>query len=132
MFAALCEKVDSRAVVDFCMDCHATAGAVSRNDGEWALSLESTFLLCGWFSMSAGFSLVARFSSSRILGVAVLLVGLFVDFRGELDSRSAVPLKQGIPLGVSRCFLENPQNHHYDYPKLNPSQKELNPHHYPH
>ena len=67
------------------MDCRATAGAVSRND-EWE----------------------AWLSSSRILGFAVLLVGLFVDFLkkpaslrshrfacfgAELDLRSAVAPK---------------------------------------
>ena len=41
----------------------------------------------------------------KILRIAVLLVGLFVDFGAELDLRSAVALKQGIPLGVSRCFF---------------------------
>ena len=36
----------------------------------------------------------ASLSSSRILGVAVVLAAvLFKDFRGELDKRSAVPLK---------------------------------------
>ena len=38
-----------------------------------------------------------------------MLVGLFMDFRAELDLGSAVALKpitkQGIPLGVVRLFL---------------------------
>ena len=47
-----------------CMDCHDFASAKSRND--------------------------ACFSSSRILGIAVLLVLFFTNFGRELDLRSAV------------------------------------------
>ena len=77
------------------MDCHDFASAKSRND--------------------------ACFSSSRILGIAVLLVLFFTNFlkkpasaspctavagfERELDLRSAVLSKQGIPLAARRCFF---------------------------
>ena len=115
------------------MDCHADKSAC--NDNKKASILESTFskeamlcVLCLQFSKvdsrilalfvwiatraklarndkKADFSHSACLSSLQILGFAVLLVGLFVDFRAELDLRSAVALKQGTPLGVSRCFF---------------------------
>ena len=77
------------------MDCHALRRK-ARNDRKWALLLESW--LCEKVDSREScsqrdFSHSTPFSSSKILGFAVLLVVLFVDFRVELDLWSAVALK---------------------------------------
>ncbi len=59
---ALCEKVDSRICVFVCVDCHATADAVSRNDSvldSSAMDSRIVELESGLFVLFGGVELLA-------------------------------------------------------------------------
>ena len=110
-----------------CMDCHATASAVSRNDGKRALRLESAF--CDLSLWIASPPLSARnddwLSSSRILGIAVGLWEL-CGFWGRLATLAVVPFtKQGTPLADRRCFFRKSATLPHCSPKTESPQEKV-------